>query len=287
MQPRIEAFFDDATYTYSYVVSDPQSNHCAIIDPVLDYDPASGSTSHDSANRIMGYVKSCGLTVDWILETHIHADHLSGASYLQQHLGGRTGVGAGVTAVQEVFAGLFNAEPEFARDGSQFDHLFEDNETFRIGGLEVTAWHTPGHTPACVTYLVEGAAFVGDTIFQPDYGTARTDFPGGDARELFRSITRILELPDNTELYMCHDYETETRRDFRYLTTVAEERAENVHVGGQVDEDAFVALREERDAHLAAPRLLLPSVQFNMRGAALPPPEDNGMRYLKIPVRAA
>ena len=287
MQAIIEAFFDEATFTYSYVVSDPHSHRCAVIDPVLDYDPAAGKTSHDSANRIMGYVKSCGLGVDWILETHIHADHLSGASYLQQHLGGRTGVGAGVTAVQAVFAELFNVEPEFARDGSQFDHLFNDNETFQIGTLEVAVWHTPGHTPGCVSYVIDGAAFVGDTIFQPDYGTARTDFPGGDARALFHSIARILELPDSTELYMCHDYETETRRNFQYLTTVAAERAENIHVGQAVGEDAFVALREERDSHLAAPRLLLPSVQFNMRGAELPPPEANGMRYLKIPVRAA
>lgn len=287
MKPEVEAFFDEATYTFSYVVADPQSNSVAIIDSVLDYDPASGRTGTSSADRIVEFVRGHGLDVAWILETHVHADHLSGASYLKEKLGGRTGIGSSVGQVQEVFGDLFNAERDFARDGSQFDRLFGDGETFQIGSLTCEVWHTPGHTPACVTYVFDGAAFVGDTLFMPDYGTARTDFPGGDARTLYGSIRRILSLPEDTVLYMCHDYETENRKDFCYRTTVAEERSANIHVHDGVSEDEFVAFRETRDATLAAPRLLLPSVQFNMRGAAFPPPENNGMRYLKIPVRAA
>ncbi|MGE0624349.1 MAG: MBL fold metallo-hydrolase [Pseudomonadales bacterium] len=287
MRPEIEPFFDPATYTWSYVVMDPSSNSAAVIDPVLDYDPASGRTSTGSADRLVDFVRRKGLTVEWILETHVHADHLSGASYLKDVLGGRTGIGSRVVAVQKVFGNLFNAEPAFARDGSQFDHLFEDNEGFRIGGLEARVWHTPGHTPACATYVFDDAAFVGDTLFMPDYGTARTDFPGGDAPTLYRSIHRILALPAETVLYLCHDYETATRSTFCHRTTVAEERADNIHVHDGVSEAEFVAFREQRDSGLAAPRLLLPSVQFNMRGAALPPAEANGMHYFKIPVRPA
>ncbi len=287
MKPEIEAFFDEATYTYSYVVADPQSNTAAIIDSVLDYDPASGRTATASADRIVDFVRKQGLEVAWILETHVHADHLSGASYLKQQLGGQTALGSRVTDVQSVFGTLFNAEPEFARDGSQFDRLFEDGEIFQVGNLECTVWHTPGHTPACVTYVFEGAAFVGDTIFMPDYGTARTDFPGGDAHVLYRSIQRILSLPEQTVLYLCHDYETESRDSFCCRTTVADERHSNIHVRDAVSEEEFVTFRRARDKDLAAPRLLLPSVQFNMRGAAFAPPEDNGMQYLKIPVRAA
>jgi len=287
MKPEVEAFFDAATYTFSYVVADPESNAAAIIDSVLDYDPASGRTSTASADRMIDYVRRHGLEVVWILETHVHADHLSGASYLKEQLGGRSGIGDRVSEVQEVFGNLFNAEAEFARDGSQFDHRFADGEGLRIGALAAEVWHTPGHTPACVTYVFDGAAFVGDTLFMPDYGTARTDFPGGDARTLYRSIRRILSLPADTVLYMCHDYETETRTTFSCRTTVGEERETNIHIRDGISEDEFVAFREGRDAKLAAPRLLLPSVQFNMRGAAFPPPEDNGMRYLKIPVRAA
>ncbi len=287
MKPEIEAFFDEATYTYSYVVADPQSNTAAVIDSVLDYDPASGRTATTSADRILDFVRKQGLEVAWILETHVHADHLSGASYLQAQLGGQTALGSQVTEVQSVFGDLFNAEPEFARDGSQFDRLFEDGEIFRVGNLECTVWHTPGHTPACVTYVFEGAAFVGDTIFMPDYGTARTDFPGGDAHVLYRSIRRILSLPEQTVLYLCHDYETESRDAFCCRTTVADERQSNIHVRDAVSEEEFVTFRRARDKDLAAPRLLLPSVQFNMRGAAFAPPEDNGMQYLKIPVRAA
>lgn len=285
MRPEIAPFFDPATYTWSYVVMDPQTNAAAIIDSVLDYDPASGRTSTRSADALIEFVRRTGLTVEWILETHVHADHLSGASYLKQALGGRTGIGSQVGCVQKVFGDLFNAEPAFARDGSQFDQLFADDEVFHIGGLEARVWHTPGHTPACVTYVFDQAAFVGDTLFMPDYGTARTDFPGGDARTLYRSIRRILSLPDTTTLYLCHDYETKGRAAFCHETTVAAERADNIHVRDGITEDGFVAFREERDAGLAAPRLLLPSVQFNMRGAALPPAEDNGMHYFKIPVR--
>ena len=287
MKPEIEAFFDPATFTWTYVVMDPQSNQAAVIDPVLDYDPASGRTSTGSADAVVDFVRRKGLNLEWVLETHVHADHLSGASYLKAALGGRTGIGNQVTAVQEVFGDLFNAEAEFARDGSQFDHLFADNETIRIGTLRGTVWHTPGHTPACVTYVFDGAAFVGDTVFMPDFGTARTDFPGGDARTLYRSIRRILSLPADTELYLCHDYETESRSKFCSTSTVGDERARNIHVCDAMSEEDFVSFRTARDAELAPPRLLLPSVQFNMRGAALAPAEDNGMQYLKIPVRAA
>jgi len=287
VKPDIESFFDPDTFTWTYVVMDPDSNQAAIIDPVLDYDPAAGRTATASADAVIDFVRRKGLNVEWILETHVHADHLSGASYLKDTLGGRTGIGDQVTVVQGVFGDLFNAEPEFARDGSQFDHLFADEETFTIGGVEGRVWHTPGHTPACVTYVFDGAAFVGDTIFMPDFGTARTDFPGGDARTLYQSIRRILALPGDTELYLCHDYETESRSEYCSKTTVAAEREQNIHVSDSRSEDDFVRFREARDAGLAAPRLLLPSVQFNMRGAAFAPPEDNGMQYLKIPVRAA
>lgn len=285
MKPEIEAFFDPATFTWTYVVMDPESNQAAIIDPVLDYDPASGRASTESADKVIDFVQRKGLNVEWVLETHVHADHLSGTSYLKESVGGRTGIGNRVTQVQDVFGDLFNAESDFARDGSQFDHLFSEDETLRIGNLEARVWHTPGHTPACVSYLFEGAIFVGDTIFMPDFGTARTDFPGGDARTLYKSIKRILALPEDTEIYLCHDYETGSRSEYCSMTTVAAERADNIHICDRVTEDEFVQFRESRDAQLAAPRLLLPSVQFNMRGAAFPPPESNGMQYLKIPVR--
>jgi len=287
MKPEIKAFFDPTTYTYSYVLADPTSNSAAIIDSVFDFDPAAGRTSTRSADAIADHVRMQGLEVEWILETHVHADHLSAARYLKAELGGRTGIGDHVGEVQRAFGKLFNAEPCFRRDGSQFDHLFADGETFAIGGLTGEVWYTPGHTPACVTYVFDGAAFVGDTLFMPDYGTARTDFPGGDAAALYRSIRRILSLPADTELYMCHDYGSETRNEYEYVTTVRAEREGNVHVADGVSERDFVAFRQERDAELAAPRLLLPSVQFNMRGGALPPAEDNGVHYLKIPVRSA
>jgi glyoxylase-like metal-dependent hydrolase (beta-lactamase superfamily II) len=284
MRPTVEAFFDPATYTYSYVVGDPDSKHCAIIDSVLDYDPASGRTSHASADRLIAHVRENGLIVDWLLETHVHADHLSAAPYLKRQLGGQLAIGENITVVQDTFGKLFNAGTEFATDGRQFDRLFKDGDTFQIGGLQGRALHTPGHTPACMTYLIGDAGFVGDTLFMPDYGTARCDFPGGDARILFASIRKLFSLPDNTRLFMCHDYKAPGRDDFRYETTVAEERAKNVHVHEGVSEDDFVAMRSARDATLGMPTLILPSVQLNMRAGQMPPAEDNGVSYLKIPL---
>jgi len=284
MRPTVEAFFDPATYTYSYVVGDPDSKHCAIIDSVLDYNPASGRTSHASADRLIAHVRENGLIVDWLLETHVHADHLSAAPYLKRQLGGQLAIGENITVVQDTFGKLFNAGTEFATDGRQFDRLFKDGDTFQIGGLQGRALHTPGHTPACMTYLIGDAGFVGDTLFMPDYGTARCDFPGGDARILFASIRKLFSLPDNTRLFMCHDYKAPGRDDFRYETTVAEERAKNVHVHEGVSEDDFVAMRSARDATLGMPTLILPSVQLNMRAGQMPPAEDNGVSYLKIPL---
>ena len=284
MQAHIEAFFDPATFTYSYVVSDPATRRCAILDSVLDYDPAAGRTSRHNADRLIAYVREQGLQVDWLLETHVHADHLSAAAYLKRELGGQVAIGERITLVQDTFAKLFNTGPEFATDGRQFDRLLRDGERFRIGNLEARAIHTPGHTPACMTYVVGDAAFVGDTLFMPDYGTARCDFPGGDARLLFRSIRKLFQLPDATRLFMCHDYKAPGREEFLYETTLAKERAHNVHVHEGVGEDDFVAMRRARDATLDMPSLILPSVQVNMRAGQLPPAEANGIRYLKIPL---
>lgn len=284
MRAHVEAFFDPATYTYSYVVSDPATRRCAIIDSVLDYDPAAGRTSHESADRLIAHVRERGLQVDWLLETHVHADHLSAAPYLKRELGGQLAIGERITLVQDSFGKLFNAGPEFATDGRQFDRLLRDGERFPIGSLEARAIHTPGHTPACMTYVIGDAAFVGDTLFMPDYGTARCDFPGGDARALYRSIHKLFQLPEQTRLFMCHDYKAPGRDDYRNETTVAEERAHNVHVHEGVGEDDFVAMRRARDATLGMPTLILPSVQVNMRAGQLPPAEDNGTRYLKIPL---
>lgn len=284
MSAQVEAFFDPTTFTYSYVVSDPSSKQCAIIDPVLDYDSASGRTKHDSAERLLAYVKAQGLQVQWLLETHVHADHLSAASCLKTQLGGRLGIGAQVVQVQKTFAALFNAEAEFIPDGRQFNHLFQDDEVFQIGNLEARALATPGHTPACMTYLVGDAAFVGDTLFMPDYGTARCDFPGGDARTLYRSIQRIFSLPEETRLFLCHDYKAPGRDEYQGQTSVADEKANNLHVHQGVSEDDFVAMRTARDAGLKMPALILPSVQVNMRAGQLPPAESNGRIYLKIPV---
>ena len=281
----IEAFFDPDTSTISYLLLDGATLRCALVDTVLDYDPKAGRTSTVLADRMIARVLALGATLDWLLETHVHADHLSAASYIAGQLGGRIGIGAQITQVQEVFGTLFNAEPGFARDGSQFDHLFADGETFSVGGLHVRALHTPGHTPACLTYLVEDAAFVGDTLFMPDYGTARSDFPGGDARTLYRSIRRVLDLPPETRLFMCHDYLPEGR-GVRYQSSVAEQRLANIHVHDGISEDAFVTMREARDATLDMPLLILPSVQINMRAGRLPPPEVNGVHYLKIPINA-
>ena len=284
MQPQVQAFFDPATYTYSYVVTDPGSKRCAIIDSVLDYDPASGRTSHNSADRLIQYVKDNQLQVDWLLETHVHADHLSAAPYLKRELGGQLAIGENITVVQNTFGKLFNAGTEFATDGRQFDHLFKDGDSFQVGAIEARAIHTPGHTPACMTYLIGDAGFVGDTLFMPDYGTARCDFPGGDAHTLYQSIRRLFELPDATRLFMCHDYKAPGRDDFRNQTTVAEQRAHNVHVHEGIGEADFVAMRSARDATLGMPTLILPSVQVNMRAGELPPAEANGVRYLKIPL---
>ncbi|CAM3977219.1 MBL fold metallo-hydrolase [Ectopseudomonas alcaliphila] len=284
MRPDVVEFFDPATYTYSYVVIDPATQHCAIVDSVLDYDPASGRTSHASAERIVAFVKARGLRVEWLLETHVHADHLSAAPYIKRELGGKLAIGEHITVVQNTFGKLFNAGTEFATDGSQFDRLFHDGDTFHIGELHGRAIHTPGHTPACMTYLIGDAGFVGDTLFMPDYGTARCDFPGGDAHILYQSIQRLFTLPDETRLFMCHDYKAPGREDFRYQTTVAEERVHNVHVHQGISEADFVAMRRKRDATLGMPTLILPSVQVNMRAGQLPPAEDNGTRYLKIPL---
>lgn len=282
MMPRIRTFFDEATSTFTHVVSDTM--RCAIIDPVLDYDPKSGRTSHDSVDQVIEYVRSEELTLDWVLETHTHADHLSAAPYLRDTLGGKVAVGAEITQVQSIFKDIFNVEPTFATDGSQFDHLFKDGEKFTIGELQAYVLHTPGHTPACLTYVIDDAAFVGDTLFMPDYGTARADFPGGDAATLYRSIQMILALPDETRLFMCHDYLPATRSEFQWETTVGEQKANNIHIQAGVSEGDFVAMREARDKTLAAPVLLLPSVQVNIRAGELPPPEDNGVSYLKIPL---
>jgi glyoxylase-like metal-dependent hydrolase (beta-lactamase superfamily II) len=283
-RPDVDGFFDEATFTVSYVVSDPETRHCAIVDSVLDYNPNSARTSHTSADQIIEYVRDNALKVEWILETHVHADHLSAAPYLKQQMGGRIGIGANITTVQKVFGKIFNAGLKFPTDGRQFDHLFKDGEAFRVGNLEGRAMHTPGHTPACMTYVIGDAAFVGDTLFMPDYGTARCDFPGGDAQQLYRSIQRILALPDETRLFLCHDYKAPGRDKYRWETTVGEERRHNVHVHEGISEDEFVRMRTERDKTLDMPRLILPSVQVNMRAGHLPPPEDNGVRYLRIPL---
>ncbi|NGY03219.1 MBL fold metallo-hydrolase [Solimonas terrae] len=288
-QIQLEAFFDPATWTISYLLLDRGSMQCALIDSVLDYDPKSGRTRHDSADRLITRVRELGASVQWLLETHVHADHLSAAGYLKEQVGGKLAIGAHITAVQDVFGKLFNAGAGFAHDGSQFDTLLADGETFSIGHLEARALHTPGHTPACMTYVVEDGdetiAFVGDTLFMPDYGTARCDFPGGDARTLYRSINKVLSLPPQTRLYMCHDYQP-GGRDVAYETTVAEQRANNIHVRDGISEEGFVTMRRARDATLEMPVLILPSVQVNMRAGHLPDPDDNGVRYLKIPLNA-
>jgi glyoxylase-like metal-dependent hydrolase (beta-lactamase superfamily II) len=284
--PQIRAFFDEATNTASYVVHDPETRHAAIIDSVLDYDAAAGRTAFASADAIIAYVREQDLKVEWLLETHAHADHLSAAPYLQEELGGKLAIGKAILTVQATFGKLFNEGTAFARDGSQFDHLFEDGDQFSIGNLSATVLHVPGHTPADLAYVIGDAAFIGDTLFMPDYGTARADFPGGDARTLYRSIRRLLTLPAETRLFLCHDYKAPGRDDYRWETTVAEERTGNVHVHDGVDEDSFVAMREARDATLDMPKLILPSIQVNMRGGHMPEPEDNGTRYLKIPLDA-
>ena len=284
-KPKVHAFHDAATFTVTYVVSDPATARAAIVDPVLDFDAASGRTSTDSADEVIAYVEAEKLAVDWILETHVHADHLSGAPYLREKLGGRAAIGADVKAVQQNFKGIFNLK-DLATDGSQFDHRFVDGDTFTIGEIEARVIATPGHTPACITYVIGDAAFVGDTLFMPDFGTARTDFPGGSAPQLYASIQKILALPDETRLFMCHDYKAPGREEFAWETSVAEQRARNIHINDEVSQDDFVRMREERDSQLGMPKLILPSLQVNLRAGDLPAPEDNDIRYLKIPLDA-
>lgn len=280
-----QGFFDPHTGTVSYVVWDHVTERAAVIDPVLDYDFKSGHTSTASADRLLAYVRDKGLQVDWILETHAHADHLSGARYVQAQVGGLIAIGENIRAVQASFKKLYNLERGFLPDGSQFDHLFRDAEVFKIGEVEATAMLAPGHTPADMAYLVDGSVFVGDTLFMPDVGSARADFPGGDASELYASMRRLLDLPPETTMYVCHDYPPASRQP-RWQTTVAEQRAHNIHVHDGISEDAFVAMRTARDATLDAPTLILPSIQVNMRGGQLPPPDDNGVAYLRIPLNA-
>jgi len=284
MSPEITSFFDEATNTVSYVVRDPEGSAAAIIDSVLDFDQASGRTRTTSADAIIDHVRAQGLEVAWLLETHVHADHLSAAPYLQEKLGGKIGIGDRITTIQDTFGKIFNEGTEFQRDGSQFDALFTDGDSFHIGQMRGDVLHTPGHTPACLTYVIGDAAFVGDTLFMPDFGTARCDFPGGSAQELYRSIQRILALPDATRIFTCHDYKAAGRDEFAWESTVGEQKARNVHVGKGATEAEFVAMREARDAKLSMPRLILPSLQVNMRAGHMPDPEDNGVSYLKVPI---
>ncbi len=284
MTPEVTAFFDEATFTVSYVVRDPASTAAAIVDSVLGFDYSSGRTDTRSADMIVDYVRENGLEIVWVLETHVHADHLSAAPYLQEKLGGKIGIGAEISVVQDTFGKVFNEGTEFERDGSQFDALFSEGDTFEIGALKGRILHTPGHTPACVTFVVEDIAFVGDTLFMPDFGTARADFPGGSAEQLFRSIQKILALPDETVIFVGHDYKAPGREVYAWQTTVKEQKALNVHVGGGATAEDFVKMRQERDAQLAMPKLIIPSLQVNMRAGRMPPPDKAGKTYLKVPV---
>ncbi|HHN67999.1 MAG TPA: MBL fold metallo-hydrolase [Thermopetrobacter sp.] len=284
LKPEVTGFFDPDTFTISYVVKDPNSNHCAIIDPVLDYDAASGRTATTSADKLISFVRDNDLEVDWIIETHAHADHLSAAPYVREQLGGgRIAIGKPIGTVQKVFGKVFNDAKALSGKADEFDHLFEDGEEYRIGAMRAVALHTPGHTPACMTHVVGDAAFVGDTIFMPDVGTARADFPGGDAKTLYRSVKRILALPEQTRVFVCHDYPPEGREP-AWETTVGEQRRANIHVKDGIGEDEFVKMREARDATLSLPRLIIPSIQVNIHAGQLPQAEDNGVRYLKVPL---
>ncbi len=284
MTPTVTAFFDDATNTVSYVVRDPQGTACAVIDSVLDFDQAAGRTDTASADKIISMIEAESLKVEWILETHVHADHLSAAPYIQERLGGKIGIGDRITVVQDTFGKVFNEGTRFQRDGSQFDALFKQGDSFHIGQMRADVLHTPGHTPACLTYVIGDAAFVGDTLFMPDFGTARCDFPGGSANDLFNSIQKILALPDATRVFVGHDYKAPRRDDFAWETTVGEQKALNVHIGAGRPLEEFVAMRQARDKTLGMPRLILPSLQVNMRGGRMPEPEDDGTRYLKTPI---
>jgi glyoxylase-like metal-dependent hydrolase (beta-lactamase superfamily II) len=283
LKPEVKGFFDPATNTISYVVKDPGSNACALVDTVMDIDYAAGRITYAHADEIIAYVKDKGLTVDWLIETHVHADHLSAAPYIQRQLGGKIGIGRMITVIQDTFGKIFNEGTEFQRDGSQFDRLFEDGDTYLVGGMKCVALHTPGHTPACMTHVMGDAAFVGDTLFMPDGGSARADFPGGDAGVLYDSIQKVLSLPDQMRLFMCHDYGP-NGREIRWETTVGEERAHNIHIGKGKSREEFVAMRTARDRTLDMPKLIIPALQINMRGGDLPPADDDGKRFLKVPI---
>jgi len=284
IKPEVTGFFDDATNTVTYVVKDPNSNACAVVDSVMDIDYAAGRITYDHADRIIDFVRRNDLKVEWLIETHVHADHLSAAPYLQRELGGKLGIGRNITIVQDTFGKIFNEGTEFQRDGSQFDALFDDSDTYTVGGMTCTAMHTPGHTPACMTHVMGDAAFVGDTLFMPDFGTARCDFPGGSSEALYESIQKILTLPDETRVFVGHDYLPPDRDSYFWETTVAEQKARNVHVGEGKSKDAFVEMRDARDATLAMPRLIVPSLQVNMRAGNMPPADDKGNVFLKVPV---
>ncbi|MER5171247.1 MBL fold metallo-hydrolase [Thioclava sp. GXIMD2076] len=283
VQPVVKGFFDPATNTISYIVKDPGSMACAIIDSVMDIDYAAGRISYDHADELIAYIEAEGLLLEWLIETHVHADHLSAAPYIQKKLGGKLGIGRQITVVQDTFGKVFNEGTEFQRDGSQFDRLFDDGDVYHVGGMRCFAMHTPGHTPACMVHVMGNAAFVGDTLFMPDGGSARADFPGGDAGILYDSIQKVLSLPAEMRLFMCHDYGP-NGREIRWETTVAEERAHNIHVGEGRTKEEFVKFRTERDAQLAMPKLIIPSLQVNMRGGDLPPADTDGKRYLKVPL---
>lgn len=285
VKPVVKAFFDPATNTISYVVKDPATVACAVVDSVMDIDYAAGRISHENADQIIDYIRENGLELQWVIETHVHADHLSAAPYLQSKLGGKIGIGSGITVVQDVFGKVFNEGTEFQRDGSQFDQLFEDGDSYMVGEMQAQVLHTPGHTPACMVHVMGDAAFVGDTLFMPDGGSARADFPGGDAGELYDSIQKVLSLPDDTRLFMCHDYGP-NGRDIQWETTVADEKAHNIHVGGGKTKEEFVRFRTERDAQLDMPKLIIPSLQVNMRAGEMPPADDDGNTFLKVPVNA-
>ncbi len=284
MAPEVVTFFDEGTNNATHLAIDPDQKACAIIDSLLDYDAASGRTDTRSADKVIDYIQKRGLDVQWIIDTHLHADHLSAAHYLKSKLGGATAIGDRIADVQKIFADIFGVEASFRADGSQFDHLFKDGETYKVGNIDARAIHTPGHTPACMTHVIGDAAFVGDTLFMPDFGTARCDFPGGDARTLFRSIQKIFELPAETRIFLNHDYKAKGRDEYVWETTVGEEKKSNIHVGSGAAEDEFVKMRTERDATLAMPKLIIPSVQINMRAGEMPPPEDNDIRYIKVPI---
>ena len=284
--PDVRSYFDVTTNAACYILKDPASDACAVIDSILDFDMASGATHTAHADMLIDEIKTNGWKLEWIIETHVHADHLSAAPYLAQQIGGKIAIGSNINAVQEVFGKIFNAGTEFQMDGSQFDRLFEDGDSFEVGQMQIQVMHTPGHTPACVTYVVGDAAFIGDTLFMPDFGTARADFPGGSATDLYKSIQRILSLPDDTRLFLCHDYKAPGREEFCWETTVAEEKSNNIHVGGGKSEEEFVSFRTARDAQLNMPKLIIPSIQVNMRAGKLPPAENNGTVYLKVPINA-